>query len=166
MGRRSTLELLRTLRRRDRERQGQVTAAAVRASESSSRAERAVSAERARTNRTQQNAVAAEYSRVDSGLATAGELMLHHRTRRIGEERLRELDAEAHRAGERAESARAAREREEIAFQRVDAAEVRVREAIAARAASERARDDRRDEDAANDHFNSNAASRRSRGGT
>ncbi len=143
-----------------------MTAAAVRASESSARAERAASAERARTNRTQQNALAAERTRVESGLATAGELMLHHRTRRIGEERLRELDAEARRAAERAESARAARESEEIALARADAADVRVREVIAERAASERARAERRDEDAANEHFNSNAAGRRSRGGT
>ena len=166
MGRRSTLDLLRALRRRDREQHGHAMATAARASDAAALALQAASAVHAEAGLKQRRAVADERALVESGSSTAGELMHSHLLRRDGEERLRSLAAEARHAEERAASASRERARAAMAFERADAAEARVREAIAERASRERARHERRDEDAAGDHWNSNAATRRSRGGT
>jgi hypothetical protein len=166
VGRRSTLDLLRALRRRDREQRGQAMATAGRKSDVAALAARAAAAVHAEAGLKQQRAAAHERALVESGVSTAGALMHSHLLRRAGEEELQTLGAEARRTEERAASASGERARAVVAFERADAAEARVRDAIAERAFRDRARHERRDEEAAGDHWNSNAAARRSRGGT
>jgi hypothetical protein len=164
VGRRSTLDLLRALRRRDREQHGEAAATAARESDAAVRAARAASDVHAQAGLAQERAVAAERALVESGFSTAGELMHSHLARRAGEERLRALGAEALRAEEQAALASQERARATLALERADAAEARVQEAIAERALCDRARQEQRDQEAAGDHWNSNAAARRSRG--
>lgn len=141
-------------------------ATAARKSDLAARAARAAAVVHTEAGVKQQRAVADERALVESGVSTAGALMHSHLLRRAGEEELRTLDAEARRTEERAVSASHERLRRAVAFERADAAEARVRDAIAERAIRDRARRERHDEDAAGDHWNANAAARRSRGGT
>lgn len=166
MGRRSTLDLLRALRRRDREQQGHVVARAARKSDAATRTAQAARAVHVAAGLVEERAVAAERARVEAGLSTAGELMSSHQLRRAGEERLRSLYTEAGRAEDVAARASDERARAAKAFERADMAEARVREAIEKRSLQVRAREERRDEEAAGDHWNSKAAGRRSRGET
>ena len=165
MGRRSTLELLRTLRRRDREQQGRALASAIRKSDSAERAARAASAAQAVARSKQERAHDSARAHVDSGQATAGELLQAHRGLRVAEERFVELEAEARRAEQRAARADAERSRAASAFARADAARSLVDDHLGERAARVRERGERREEEAIGDHLNASAASRRSRGG-
>jgi hypothetical protein len=164
VSRRSTLELLRLLRRRDRESRGRALVSAAREGASargaadSTRAKRdAVLAEREKT-------IAAERARVDSGAVNAGALSRSHDWHRGTEKRLGALDGSVKRTAEDAEAASGREANAELGFLRATTAATRVDERVVREDGSVRRRDEGRDDADAADAWNARAADRRSRG--
>jgi hypothetical protein len=163
VARRSTLELLRVLRRRERENQGRALAVAVRDGDVALAGAKVTRARRARVASERDDVVAAERARLDAGTATAGAVAGSHLYRRTVEERLATLAVEEKRAAEEATRALAREAHTRSALERASHAATRIDEHVAGRDADLKRRDETRDEEAFADARNAEPLERRSR---
>jgi hypothetical protein len=164
VARRSALELLRTLRRKEREQQARLTAAAAREADAAERALGVARSKGAAARAERKSAVAAATSKVDAGGATAGALAQGYRWHAATEQRIEGLAQDARRAAEAATVARAREDGARRALGRASTAETRVEERARRTSTEARVRDERREEESAADVWNANDANRRSRG--
>ena len=164
MARRSALELLRVLRRRERDDQARGVAAVARAANLAGRAADEARRKQAEAYSERERAVAAERARLDSGRATAGALAQSHQFHRAAEAALADLDGEATRAAADAIAALSLEARARAAFERATAAATRVAERAATMVKEEWGQRVKREDDAASDAWNALAARERSRG--
>jgi hypothetical protein len=162
--RRTALELLRTLRRRERENQARLTAAAARDSAAADRALGEARSKGAAARAERKSAAVAETSKVDAGKATAGTLARGYRWHVASEERIERLEKDTGQAVEAAALAKTQEARARGALERASTAETRVAEHARRMSTEARARVEQQEEDAAGDLRNANAANRRSRG--
>ena len=164
MVKKSALELLRTLRRREREDQARLTAAAARESAAAERALGAARSKGAAARAERRSAVSAEKLEIDAGEATAGSLEQGYRWQVASEKRIETLDGATRQAAEEAAQARSRESGARSALERARTAETRTDERARRVSTEATARRERRDEEAAGDLWNADAANRRSRG--
>jgi hypothetical protein len=164
MARRATLELLRTLRRRDVRAHAEGAASAAEQRTAAERAAEAARAARSSARADYDERVRAERAHVETGGATAGELARAHQGRVGVEERVERRDRAAAQAVEGAERARLHENRATLALERARRAESAVTERIAEGVRAGRIQTELRDEEHVLDAWNADRAKQRSPG--
>jgi hypothetical protein len=163
VARRSALELLRTLRRREREDRARSTAAAAGDSAAADLALGEARSKGAAARAERKSGLVGETTKVDAGTSTAGALAQGYRWNVASEQRIERLDNDTRQAVEAAAQAKARESGARGALSRASIAEKRVEEHARRLSTEARARGEQREEDAAGDLWNANAANQRSR---